>query len=486
MSRREEAPPLPKHGRVLVVDDEAAMAEMVVDGLVDRGYDAEAVASSVDAAERIAHEPLAALVTDLRMPSVDGLDLLALVRRHQPEVPVIVMTAYGAIDSAVESMRLGAFHYLTKPFKLDELSAYLDRAMDLVRSKQEQADLRALLCRGDALGIVSRSEAMRDAVAVIERVAPTAASVLLLGETGTGKSLFARALHARSDRSSKPFVTLNCAALPEALLESELFGHVRGAFTGAARDSGGLVEAADGGTLFLDEIAELAPALQAKLLDLVERRAARAVGSNKERRVDVRIVAATNRDLAERARTGAFREDLFYRLDVVSITLPPLRERREDLPDLIEHFLAVSLARHPASAVRRVSPAAMEILTTHTWPGNVRELSHTIERAVLLSAGPEISPRDLPPVVRTSQAPAPRSTPADASAPLVLPIREVQRRYAAWALGALGGHRTRTAAMLGVDLKTLSKWLGESERDAGEPHPALLGPGRSPSRPRNG
>ncbi|MFO0586792.1 MAG: sigma-54 dependent transcriptional regulator [Polyangiaceae bacterium] len=482
MPRRDE--PQPKHGRVLVVDDEAAMAEMVVDGLVDRGYDAEAVASSVDAAERIAHEPLAAIVTDLRMPSVDGLDLLALVRRHQPEVPVIIMTAYGAIDSAVESMRLGAFHYLTKPFKLDELSAYLDRAMALARSKQEQADLRSLLRRGDSLGIVSRCEAMREAFAVIERVAPTAASVLLLGETGTGKSLFARALHAMSDRSAKPFVTINCAALPEALLESELFGHVKGAFTGAVRESGGLVEEADGGTLFLDEIAELAPALQAKLLDLVERRAARAVGSNKERRVDVRIVAATNRDLAERARAGAFREDLFYRLDVVSITLPPLRERREDLPDLIEHLLAVSLARHPASPVRRVSAAAMESLTAHTWPGNVRELGHTIERAVLLATGPEILPRDLPPIVRASRAPEVLSTPAEPTAAVVLPIREVQRRYAAWALQTLGGHRTRTAAMLGVDLKTLSKWLGESEREAAEPRLPMFTSGRPPSRSR--
>jgi two-component system response regulator HydG len=451
-----------RRDRVLVVDDEVAMADMLVDGLIDRGYEAEALASSQEAAARIEREPFAALVTDLRMPKVGGLDLLAIARRFQPEMPVLVMTAYGAIDSAIESIRLGAFHYLTKPFKLDELVLFLDRALESARVRRQASDLAAILRDRREPGIVSRSEAMREAVDVIRRVAKADVSVLLLGETGTGKSLLARALHAQSDRSSRPFVTLNCASLPETLLESELFGHVKGAFTGATRESAGLVEEATGGTLFLDEIGELTPPLQAKLLDVIERRVVRAVGSSKERSVDVRIVAATHRDVAQRVKSGAFREDLFYRLNVVSVTLPPLRERREDLPELIEHFLALSRARYPQSRVERVSPEAMERLLAHAWPGNVRELSHTIERAVLLGAGRDLAVADLPPALRGS--PAPEVLPADA----ILPIREVQRRYAAWALEKMGGHRTRTAEKLGVDLKTLAKWLGDAENDPRE------------------
>jgi two-component system, NtrC family, response regulator HydG len=450
-------------GRVLIVDDEVAMADMLVDGLLDHGYEAVALASSEEAASRLGHEPFAALVTDLRMPKVDGLDLLTVARRSQPQMPVIVMTAYGAIDSAIESIRLGAFHYLTKPFKLDELVLFLDRALAGADLRKEAEGLKALLRDRVEPGVVCRSDTMRDAVDMIRRVASTSVSVLLLGETGTGKSLLARVLHSQSDRAERPFVTINCASLPEALLESELFGHARGAFTGAVRESPGLVEEANGGTLFLDEIAELALPLQAKLLDLVERRVVRAVGSSKERTVDVRLVAATNRDLAQRARSGAFREDLFYRLNVVTITLPPIRERREDLPELIEHFFALARARYPQSRVERIAAEAFERLLDHAWPGNVRELSHAIERAVLLAAGRELTVADLPAALRVP--PVLDVLPADA----VLPVREMQRRYAAWALEKMGGHRTRTADKLGVDLKTLAKWLGDSERESAAP-----------------
>jgi two-component system, NtrC family, response regulator HydG len=450
---------------ILIVDDEIQMAEMLADGLVDHGYAAIALASSQQAVARLELESFDALVTDLRMPKVDGLELLARARRAAPSMPVIVMTAYGAIDSAMESIRQGAFHYLTKPFKLEELLVFLDRAIENVRIRSEATALRkALRERQVSPGIIGTSDALEEVLSVVERVARADVPVLITGETGTGKSLLARTIHGQSERASGPFVTVNCAALPEALLESELFGHVKGAFTGATRDRSGLLVEASSGTLFLDEIAEMSPSLQAKLLDVIERLHIRAVGGTQERQVDVRIIAATHRDLAERVRAGAFREDLRYRLDLVPIELPPLRRRREDLPLLAEHFLQEARARHPSSPVERLGRDALDRMTEYDWPGNVRELAHAVERMVLLGRSPELTIADLPPVVRSSPPPnAPTFTGH------VLPIREVQRRYAAWALDQLGGHRTRTAERLDVDLKTLAKWLSESDppRDSG-------------------
>jgi two-component system, NtrC family, response regulator HydG len=454
MPQPEKKPP-----RVLVVDDAIQMAETVADGLADRGYDAIAVATGEQAIARLQAEPVAALVTDLRMPGVDGLALLASARRVAPELPVIVMTAYGAIDSAIESIRLGASHYLTKPFKIEELALFLDRALDERRVRREVTALRAVLAdRTSASGIVAASAAMRDALDILERVARSDVPVLVLGETGTGKGVAARLLHTQSDRAGGPFVTVNCAALPEPLLESELFGHVRGAFTGATRDRAGLIVESSGGVLFLDEIAEMSPGLQAKLLDVLERRVVRAVGDSKEHRVDLRVVAATHRDLDERVQKGAFREDLRYRLDVVSIELPPLRHRREDIPLLVEHFFQKVRARHPASPAQRFSAAAIARLAEHRWPGNVRELAHVVERMVLLARSEELAVADLPPSVVTER---PSEAPAFGGA--VLPIRELTRRYAQWALEQLGGHRTRTAERLGIDTKTLAKWLSEAE-----------------------
>ena len=445
--------------RVLVVDDEIEMAEMVADGLADRGFDTEVASSSADALAALRSGSFDALVTDLRMPQIDGLALLEAARRISPELPVIVMTAYGAIDSAIASIRQGASHYLTKPFKVDELALFLAKAVDERRVRREVTALRAALGdRREPGGIVGASGALAAAIDVVDRVARSDVPVLLRGETGTGKGLFARRLHAASDRAGGPFVTVNCAALPEALLESELFGHVRGAFTGATRDRAGLFAESSGGTLFLDEIAEMSPALQAKLLDVIERRVARPVGGAKERPVDLRVVTATHRDLDERVRTGAFREDLRYRLDVVSIDLPALRHRRDDIPLLIDHYLRVARARHPGSTPERISPAAMARLVAYRWPGNVRELSHAVERMVLLCRSDEIGLGDLPAgVVVARPAEGPEFTEP------VLPIRDLTRRYALWALGQLGGHRTRTASMLGIDMKTLAKWLSEAE-----------------------
>lgn len=456
---REPAPP-----NVLIVDDELQMGETLAEGLTDRGYRAVAVASGKEALTRLREEPFDALVTDLRMPKLDGLSLLVQSRRIVPGLPVIVMTAYGAIDSAVESIRQGASHYLTKPFKLDELALFLDRAIDERRVRAEATALRAVLSdRFSETGIIGASKAMHEVVDVAKRIANSDATVLILGETGTGKGLFARMLHTHSDRVSGPFVTINCAALPEQLLESELFGHVKGAFTGALQDRLGLVAESSGGTLFLDEIGEMSPALQSKLLDVIERRIVRAVGSTKERSVDLRVIAATHRDLEERVASGAFREDLRYRLDVVSLHLPALRNRREDIPLLLEHFLASARGRHGSSPAERFSPEAVARLWAYRWPGNVRELAHTVERAVLLAQSAELTIADLPPAIVLAKPEEEQAFTGE-----VLPIRELTRRYAAWALDQLGGHRGRTAERLGIDGKTLAKWLTEASSGGNE------------------
>jgi two-component system response regulator HydG len=440
--------------RILVVDDKLEMATTLADGLTDRGYACQALSSSTQALERVATDSLDLVVTDLRMPGVDGLQLLAASRRFDPDRPVIMMTAFSAVDTAVESIRRGAYHYLTKPFKLDELVVFVERALADLRLRREAARLRRELHDGSASRrLLGESPAMRAVRDMIRRFAGTAAPVLILGETGTGKTAIARALHLESPRSEGRFVSVNCAALPEALLESELCGHVKGAFTGAGSSRPGLLAEASGGTLFLDEVAEIALGLQAKLLHLLEHSSVRPVGSDKETAVDVRIVAATNRDLRAAVKRGSFREDLLYRLDVLSITAPPLRDRREDIPQLVAHFLAEGIARYPMSPVRRFSSEAMAVLASDPWPGNIRELAHAVQRTVLLGSGETVDPADLP---------TPMGTADDDLVSLdgeVKPIREVHRRYAAWALAQLGGNRTATAQRLGIDIKTLRSWL---------------------------
>jgi two-component system response regulator HydG len=440
--------------RVLIVDDHLSMAETLADGLAEHGYDTVALASSKEAAKRLENETFAALVTDLRMPGMDGLELLRVSRSHAPDRPVIVMTAYSAVESAIESIRQGAFHYLTKPFKLDELVLFLNRALEDSRLRHEAAALRSTLRERFGLAnVVGESEAMRAVGELVERIALASSPVLLTGETGTGKGLIARAIHAHGPRASGPFVSVNCAALPENLLESELFGHVKGAFTGATTNRDGLFFDADRGSLFLDEIGEIAPALQAKLLHVLESGTVRPVGANKERPVDVRILTATHRDLHERVASGAFRDDLLYRLDVVSIEIPPLRHRQADIPVLLAHFLARARLKHPESLVRGFSKAALERLLDHRWPGNVRELEHLVERVVLLARGSEVGVDELPrTVVRASSAPLTFQGE-------IVPIREMQRRYAAWVFEALGGRRMVSAEKLGVDIKTLGRLL---------------------------
>jgi two-component system response regulator HydG len=451
--------------RVLVVDDHLGLAETLAEALSEREYEAVACASSSEAAVRLERERFDALVTDLRMPEVDGMGLLARSRAAAPERPVIVMTAYGAIETAVEAIRRGAYHYLTKPFTVDELALFLGRALADASLRQEAHTLRAALQGELGMGsLVAASAVMQEVFERVALVAKVATPVLLIGETGTGKTAIARMIHATSARAAAPFVAVNCAALPEALLESELFGHVKGAFTGATSARAGLFAEADGGTVLLDEVGEMSVALQAKLLHVLESGSVRPVGSSKERRIDVRVLAATHRDLRERARTGAFREDLFYRLDVVTIDIPPLRHRADDIPVLVERMLARARAKHPHSPVERLSPEALRLLLVYPWPGNVRELAHAIERVVVLGRTAEATPSDLPPTLSSG---VPTGLPIALNGDGVIPIREVQRRYAAWALEKLGGHKRRTAETLGVDIKTLTKWLaGEGEGDS--------------------
>jgi two-component system response regulator HydG len=440
---------------VLVVDDEKEMAEMIADGLDERGYRATPCSSGAEAVELVQRGTFDAVVTDLRMGNTDGMQVLAASRSAAPDRPVILMTAYSAVETAVEAIRQGANHYLTKPFKVDELALFLARALDDAQLRRETKTLkRALHNQYPLATLVGRSGAISELSDLILRVADAAAPVLITGETGSGKGRVARAIHAEGSRASSPFVTVNCAALPENLLESELFGHVRGAFTGATQTRLGLMAEADHGTIFLDEIGEMPVALQAKLLDVLESGRVRAVGSNKEQIVDARIVAATNRDLRKEVSQGKFREDLLYRLEVITIDVPPLRSRPADIPLLIEHFLRAALARNPKSSVEGFSEEALVRLTTHDWPGNVRELEHTVERAVVLSRNKWVTAAELPASIATTQTSA-------GFEGAVVPLREMQRRYAAWAFAELGGHKALTAETLDVDVKTLTKLLSE-------------------------
>ncbi|MEO6777371.1 MAG: sigma-54 dependent transcriptional regulator [Kofleriaceae bacterium] len=437
--------------KVFVVDDKLAMAETLAEGLADHDLAATAFGSSRAALEAARVTNIDVLITDLRMPELDGLALLDAIRAAKPDVQVIVMTAFGAIDSAVEAIRKGAYHYLTKPFKLDELVIFVRRAIAERALRREAATLRQQL--GAHHGLVAHSAVMQRVLAIVERIAPARVPVLLTGETGTGKGAIARALHAASPRAEAPFVAINCAALPEQLLESELFGHVKGAFTGATADHPGLFVTADHGTLLLDELAEMPVALQPKLLRVLECGALRPVGATSERGVDVRVIAATHRDPAAAVAAGTLREDLLYRLNVVPIHVPPLRDRRDDIAPLVDHFLRDSLTRHPTSIGRSLSRTAMKRLLDHGWPGNVRELAHVIERGVLLANADEIVPDDL----GLDQP----SAPATAFSGEVVAMTEIQRRYARWALDRFGGHKTRTAERLDIDAKTLNRWLAD-------------------------
>ncbi len=447
--------------RILVVDDEPAIRYSLVELLEYDGHEVRAAEHAPAALALLEEAPVDIVLTDLRMPKVSGLELLAAIQAHHPGTLVVLVTAHGDERVAVQALREGAYDYLPKPFDNDEVRATVSRARELLSLRAENARLRDELA-GSRHGLIGDSPALLEVQGLIARAAPSDVTVLVTGESGTGKELVARALHTGSGRARRPFLALNCAALPAELAEVELFGHVKGAFTGAARDREGLFEAADGGTLFLDEIGDLAPAAQAKLLRVLETREVTRVGQTSSAPVDVRVVAATNQSLAELEREGRFRTDLRYRLEVLTIVLPPLRDRRDDVIPLAVHFL-FRAAELQARRAPVLSEAARAALLSHDWPGNVRELRNAMERALVMAVGASIELADLPVAVRESNAP-PRAADA-AIAPL--PLDEARRRahtafdrdYLQAALERHDGNVSRTAQALGVHRQTLQKML---------------------------
>ena len=439
--------------RILVVDDHLEMARTVADYLGEHGWQARAVASAQDALALLARESFDALLTDLRMKGMDGLDLLDAAHRLDAELPVVVMTAFGGIDSAVEAIQRGAYHYVTKPFKLEVVRVLLERACREGDLRSENRRLRRAVDDRFA-DILGESAPMQALFVLLERVAQVSSPALVLGETGTGKELVAHALHHSGPRAPGPFVAVNCAALPEALLESELFGHVRGAFTGATQARRGLFLEADGGTLLLDEIGELSPPLQARLLRVLESGEIRPLGSDAVRTVDVRIVAATHRPISDLVHSGQFREDLYFRLKVLPIAIPPLRERGDDIRLLAEHFLDKARARLPRTATRAFSADGFAALIAHPWPGNVRELQHLVERLVVTS-DQEIL--DGAAVHGALELPARRpEQPLDVFESLPT-LRNLEQQYIDHVLERTGGNKTKTADILGIDPSTLHR-----------------------------
>jgi two-component system, NtrC family, response regulator HydG len=439
----------PPGGRVLVVDDQRNMRATTAMVLRQAGHAVEEAEDGAGAIQRAQQEAFDVILTDLRMPSVDGMEVLREVRRVSPDTQVIVMTAYGTIESAVEAIRRGAYDFLAKPFKEDELLLRVEKALEKRRLVGEVSLLAGEFRRRNGLEhIVGRSSAIQDVLDRVVRVAPTDATVLITGASGTGKELVARALHVASRRGGKPFVPVNCAAITETLLESELFGHAKGAFTGATRARRGLFEEASGGTLFIDEIGETSPGFQAKLLRALQDGEIRRVGESAAVQVDVRVVAATNQDLRRAISERRFREDLFYRLAVVPIPIPPLRDRREDIPLLAAHFLQRFVRR--TGGEKTLAPAAIARLLAHDWPGNVRELENVIEQAAALSPGPEIRAADVHVETRAG-APSAAGEPRT----LVAAVEEAERRAIEAALARCAGDLSQVARELAVSGTTL-------------------------------
>ncbi|HTN53483.1 MAG TPA: sigma-54 dependent transcriptional regulator [Anaeromyxobacter sp.] len=441
---------------ILVVDDEASMRHLLTVILADRGYEPRAVGSAEEALKELAARDYDLVLTDVRMPGMGGLGLLREIQKVAPELLVIVMSAYGTHDSALEAMKAGAYDYLPKPFKPDEVVLVLRKAEERERLARENRRLRRELADAYPPGaLVGASPALEAVLRQVRKVAPQKTTVLLEGESGTGKELVARAIHELSPRAPFPFVAVNCGAIPAELIESELFGHVRGAFTDARRDKKGLAAEADGGTLFLDEIGELPLGLQVKLLRFLQEEEVRPVGDVHARQVDVRVVAATARDLSRAVAAGEFREDLYWRLNVVHVRLPPLRERREDVLALAEHFLARYAALRPELPSLSLSPEAREALLAHRWPGNVRELEHALERAVVLAEGPVIREDDLPEPVRAAPGPPPAVSPPEGTLSVKRAIRAVEEQLIRAALERTGGNRTRAAELLELSYRAL-------------------------------
>jgi two-component system response regulator HydG len=445
-------------GRVLIVDDDEGHAEALSDGLELDGYECTLAHSGTEGLERMGQSTFDAVLTDLVMHDKSGLEVLAQAATLQPEAAVLLITGHGSVETAVDAMRQGAADYIEKPVRIVELRTRLERAIENRRLRREHRELRQQLDRTYSLeGILGHSPAMQRVFDVIQQVSNTSATVLILGESGTGKELVARAIHRGSPRAARRFVAMNCAALSEGLIESELFGHVKGAFTGAVGHNEGRIVYADGGTLFLDEVGDMPLDSQAKLLRVLETREVQAVGGNTTRRVDIRLLAATNHDLRERVAQGRFREDLLYRLQVVTIPLPPLRERTGDVPLLLDHYLHELGAQH-GRPVRGITPEARSILVRYAWPGNVRELRNVVENMVLLARSDVIDVPDVPEQLRDGPTAA---SPQGGYELAGRSLAEVERDLIVANLGLVEGNRQRAAQVLGMGERTLYRKLKE-------------------------
>ena len=455
---------------VLVADDDAVARELLAEALKKEGYAVEAFASGEEVIARGRQGHVDVVLTDIRMGAVDGLTVLREFKRMSPNTAVVVLTAFGSLEGAIEAIKQGAYDYLAKPFKREEIKLVVKRSLDHCRLLRENARFRQeLKSKSDWSPLVGSSTAMLEVYKLVARVSESKSTVLLQGESGTGKELIARAIHANGPRRDKPFVPVNCGALPDNLLESEMFGYEKGAFTGAVGTKTGLFEAANGGSLFLDEIGELGPALQVKLLRVMQDQEVRRVGGTSSVKVDVRIIAATNRDLAQLVKEGKFRDDLFYRLKVVPITLPSLAERREDIPMLVHHFLQ-KCATGTTPTVRGVLPETMAVLTQYRWPGNVRELENAIERAVSLSHGPLLTPDDLPEAVRqeSTEGLERKLSHGDPANDATLTLEEVEKRHLILVLKETKGNKVKAAKILGIDRRTLYRMAERFGLDIGE------------------
>jgi two-component system, NtrC family, response regulator HydG len=450
--------PEPSAQTVLVVDDEANILEALQKVLTKEGLEVLTAGNGRQALEILRKQPVRVMVTDLRMPGMTGDDLLKAAKAITPEVEVVVMTAYGTIENAVEAMKLGAYDFISKPLKRASVVAAVRKALDkqalVVENRELKAQLAAAqLAAASSRAIVGNSQVMRATLETARQAANSSATVLLLGESGTGKELLARYIHEHSPRASKPFIATNCAALPESILESELFGHEKGSFTGAVRSRAGRFQEADGGTLFLDEIGEIPLQVQVKLLRALQEGEVEPVGG-RTTSVDFRLICATNRDLVDEVKASRFREDLYYRINVVPIRIPPLRDRLEDVPLLVDHFLRLFAVRH-GKAIESIHDEAVELMSGYGWPGNVRELENAVERAVVLSRGPVIQVDDLPPELRDPQAGHGRQLTFSVGTPL----EEVERRMIMETLKFTRGDKRLAADLLGIATRTIYRKL---------------------------
>jgi len=436
------------HFRILIVDDEEAMRESLAAWLLKGGHRVDTAASGPEALERMAVDDYDLVMADVKMPGMDGLELLSRIKAEYPFTLVVVITAYGSIESAVTAMKMGASDYLLKPFDPEQLVLLVEKMVSQRGLIKENIALKARILESQTRGfedLVGASEPMRRVFALIEDVAPTEAPVLITGETGTGKELVSRAIHARSNRAFGPFVAINCGAMTETLLESELFGHERGAFTGAVKARRGRLEMADKGTLFLDEVGEISPQMQVDLLRVLEEKSFNRIGGNELVSSDFRLICATHRDLAAMVEEGQFRSDFYYRINVISVRLPPLRERLEDIP-LLASYLLDGQAREAGRRIEGFTPEALEVLTAYAWPGNVRELKNVVERAVIIARGQMIGLEDLA-FLR----------PAAAEGPRLLSLKEMEIDHIQRVLEACEWNVTRAGKLLGIDRVTLSR-----------------------------